>query len=65
MPQASEGNWMARATDLAGRKIYSPEALQAYALLAVAEALQRLAAAAERLAARDVAGTESSPWGGV
>jgi len=39
--------WMQRASEIAGKKMMNPEFLQPYGVLAIAEALHRIAAAME------------------
>ena len=47
MPEPIETPWLAKAEDLASRKVMNADVLQALGLLAVAEATHRLAAAVE------------------
>lgn len=44
---ASNSNWLDRAGEFAERRITNPDQLQGLALLAIAEAIHRLAAAVE------------------
>ena len=46
MDQAQQ-SWMQRASEFADRKMANPEFLQAYGMLAIAEALHRIAHALE------------------
>jgi hypothetical protein len=49
----SHGEWMNRAAEYAAKKMHSPEYLQGYGLVAIAEALNRIAKAVEELSLND------------
>lgn len=52
MPEPIEAPWLAKAADLASRKVMNADVLQGLGLLAVAGAIHRLAAAVEGQSSR-------------
>jgi|GEM_PF-4515241 len=52
MPEPIETPWLAKAEDLASRKVMNADVLQGMGLLAVAEAIHRLATAVEGQSSR-------------
>jgi hypothetical protein len=52
MPESVNAPWLAKAGDLASHKMMNADVLQGLSLLAIAEAIHRLAAAVEGQASR-------------
>jgi hypothetical protein len=52
MPEPIDMPWLAKAADLASHKLMNAQVLQGFGLLAVAEAIHRLASAVEGQSSR-------------